>query len=242
VKALVLVLLPVLLVGVPCEAGTLASASFRLRGDFGSVAFPGAGATGTATGPGQASLGAGTAFAGTATLTGTGLTMKLELTQNAAGSFGGTPLAGDAAFRGKVSLLSGSFELETLPFTMGEPATTLVDVILPTVGAKLSFGYAAAGWTTGTASFMDLLPSATETATGTNALSPNGAGTVTLVTPLLLVGATQAPDPVFGELQLTYLPEPGAALLLVWGAACLAAAGRRRSRALRPGAPPPVIQ
>jgi hypothetical protein len=219
-----------LLSAAPSGGGPLDSATLTLRGDgFGTAEFVGVGATGTAASPSQASLGAGSAFTGTATVSldgAPGLFVRIQLTKNDPGSFAGAPLAGEAPFRGQATLLSGAFPIGDVSFVVGEPTKHAVAVVIPTVGLKTTFGVLAKGWTTGTASFSQ----DPATAMGTNALSPNGAGTLTLVTPLV-IGTSQAAMPVIGELHLTYAPEPGATLLLVWGGICLAAVGHARSRA-----------
>jgi hypothetical protein len=225
-----LALVGLILWSAPSGAASLASATLTLRGGgFGSIDFPGPGATGTATGPTQASLDAGTAFNGTVSglLSGfPGLFFKLQLTQNDAGSFSGSPLAGNAAFRGVLSLATASLPIGTLPFVLGEPFSKVTKLILPTGGFPLTVVQFASGWTTGTLAFTQT----SATAMGTNNLSANGAGTLTLVTPVL-IGSTAASAPViFGELSLTYVPEPGTALILGWGVLCLAALGHRRGR------------
>jgi hypothetical protein len=235
-RLLALALLACVLPAAPTHAASLASATLTLRGGgFGSLAFPGAGATGTASSPSQAGLDAGTAFNATASgllSAFPGVSFKLQLTQNDAGSFSGNPLVGNAAFRGSLSLFASSFLLGTLPFVLGEPAAETAMLIIPTAGIHVTAFLAAAGWTDGTLAFTQT----SATAMGTNNLTANGAGTLTLVTPLV-IGTVPASAPViFGELQLTYVPEPGTALLLTWGVVSLALAGRRRSRARSSGA------
>jgi len=63
---------------------------------------------------------------------------------------------------------------------------------------------------------------------GANALSPGGAGTLVLVTPLRIVTNVAGSLAGFGVLTLTYVPEPGTLVLVGLGVASLAVLGRRR--------------
>jgi hypothetical protein len=234
-SACFLLVLGALLAPATAGAGALASASLTLRADgLSTLAFPGAGATGTATSPGAASLGAGSAFAGTAIGTispslflGLFDGVEIEILSNAAGSFAGIPLAGSAAFQAKAALRIGSFSFTSFGFAFGKSTFQQGTLILPTAGAPFPFSIQGAPWTSG------LLQVAGDTAQGTNMLTANGGGTLTLVTPVVLSSPYQPaswPIVVFGELHLEFVPEPATALLLGWGVACLAWAGRRRAR------------
>jgi hypothetical protein len=91
------------------------------------------------------------------------------------------------------------------------------------------------GWTVGNAAFTGLttklLPLPTLSAMGSFALSAMGGGTVTLIAPTKLSingGLAQRRRAGFTTLKLTFVPEPGAMLLVGAGAASLALLARRR--------------
>jgi hypothetical protein len=63
---------------------------------------------------------------------------------------------------------------------------------------------------------------------GANGLTASGAGTLVLVTPIKILTNVAGNLAAFGVLSLTYVPEPGTALLLGLGVAGLAAVGRSR--------------
>ncbi len=210
-------------------AGPLVAAELTLElGPIVPIVVATGDATGEASGPSQALLDGGTAFATTTTrqlLPGIGATWFL--TANDPGSFGGDPLRGTAAIRGILRLQGLAATIGTVPLAIGGNAefTTLIGYTGFFDSLAIDFGR----WTAGTAAAFTGI--GIQTRLGSNGLGANGAGHLVLVSPIAVSSATTGILGGFGTLELTYVPEPGTALLLGWGAICLGLAGRRRQRA-----------
>jgi len=143
---------------------------------------------------------------------------------NNAGSFSGAPLAGVMGLTGatKVCLFGpctaavANLSVPLAPVGVGGFAQVTAAVNLTVIGAP---------WTTGTAAI------GTVTMMGGAAPASNtgmASGTVSLVTPVFVstnIGAS-AVVPVFGILNLHFVPEPGTLVLLGSGIAGLVAFGR----------------
>jgi hypothetical protein len=228
------------LLGSPAEAGPLASAALEIRLGGQPVVFPAAGATGTATDPLSVTLGAGSAFAGTDVITLPASQQPFSpvdrlhffLSSNGAGSFTGSSpaqVAGAATFVGAADLSATTLvpccsdPFLRVPFKVGKQTT------FTKAGAGLVFTVFSAPWTAGKATVTGVDPtSATVFATGMNALSPGGAGALTLVSPGKVLISSGNKLPFIGTLTLAYVPEPATLLLLGAGALALGALGRAR--------------
>jgi hypothetical protein len=93
----------------------------------------------------------------------------------------------------------------------------------------VGFSVWGAAWSAGVVTLGDVFGGTTLTpvleATGMNALTAGGAGTITLVAPSKVFVTTGNIVPIVGALTLTYVPEPGSALLLGAGAIGLGVLG-----------------
>jgi hypothetical protein len=220
-----------LLVAGPAAAGPLVSAELRVSIDgLAAVAFPGTGATGSAAGALAASVDAGTGFAGTAITSCQVCAPPISgiyvfQTGNDAGQFTGTPIGGVAEFRGIYEARGfGDLVLLGIPLRVGGDTTA-------TSTSGVSVTAISGTWTAGTASVW--LPGATAPVvrTGSNELTANGAGRLLLVSPFTVLtglsGGTSFAG--FGFLELVYVPEPRALVLIAGGIALLAAGRARRS-------------
>src|SRR4029453_6203016 len=213
------------------HAGALASASLTIEPGLGALIFPAVGATGAATSSTNATLGAGGAFAGTQTFTTPLSTLepldkvRVILGGNAAGSFtGATPgaVGGSAGFTLEAvyyATKSIPTPFMKVPIKVGK-ATTFSGVLLPglgftTWGNPWPAGVASTSLTTIMVTMtVPVTGMVLVTAQGMNALTPGGAGTLTLVS----VGKTVVGLPRFSAvvstLTLNYVPEPGTLVLL----------------------------
>jgi hypothetical protein len=165
--------------------------------------------------------------------------VALSLTGHAAGSF--TPSGGPGGGLGgamtlggtaKIMAYSGYVTLVLVPlYLVGGPAPfTTSGSILPT---RTWWG---TGWTTGVQTLM--VPATTViggtqtpytvTATGADLRTAGGAGTLVLITPMLIRSNLTPDIPTFATLTLNYVPEPNTLLLVGVGIAGLALHGRKR--------------
>lgn len=152
---------------------------------------------------------------------------------NAPGTFapGGGPAGGFGAEFVPVS--GGAFVHFTA--TSGPPFFSLPLPLLGN-GGTLTFplfdlSTPTGNWTTGAATrvFMDDGVLRTVTLAGSDARTVGGLGTIQLVTPVTVLGLGALEEPVFATLTLTFVPEPGDALLVAAGVAGITALGRRRA-------------
>ena len=148
-------------------------------------------------------------------------------------------LPGPCGLGGTVNALVGGAPFLVVPFVNAAGTIGLG------VGGRLAFGpygsyIDAQPWTTGTATVtINGVGLTTGNATspgvlsqmfGSDARTPGGLGTVTLVAPGGLMSTLGGPFPLFVSMTLTFVPEPGTLLLLGSGIAGLAIIGRKRMR------------
>lgn len=228
------------------SAGPVAGTLSVILGGLPPVTISGSG-SGSSTGSG-ATLSA-SVFAATTTVPGTTpIVTALRITAaNATGSFSGAPLQGAMAIRGAARLRNGGFTAFTVPLTLdGTRGVGLggAPIFAGTSASPLTLtgGLWSAGLVqvTGVGTPGNPL---TVSLAGSDQRTAMGAGTLTLVTPMRIrnaaLGVTVAG---FGVLTLSFVPEPGAFLLLVAAAAAAGVALRRaRSAQLRLArtSPPP---
>ncbi len=196
---------------------------------------------------GFASLLAGQAFAGSMPLVQDPLgSAHLTLVQNGAGLFAGDPAGGAAPGVSGTAPFDANLCVRTLGFPIGACAFTMPFSFGGPVGTGTRMGFFATAGTPFTVSVAQA-PFTTRTAVGgatftpaisgmgTNQLTPDGAGQLTLVSPFQIANTTPllTPIPAFvgiAELELHFVPEPGLAALLVWGAGWLAWRGAKHMR------------
>lgn len=217
------------------SAGPLVSASLRVQvGTLPAVTFVASGASGTALSNLQATVAAGNAFAGTLTTT-TPTTAAPPISgiyftaqSNAKATFAGTApgsVGGVALFPVQVRVTGlGGLTLLAVPLNFGSPSTFAKSA------GGISVSAIAAPWTVGPVTVTGLGNSTspvTAMATGSNALTLGGVGTLILVSPVKIVTNIAGNLVSFGRLTLVYAPEPGTVVLLGMGVAALGLLGRR---------------
>lgn len=162
---------------------------------------------------------------------------KVVLTAaNGAGTFAGSPLNGPMAVSGRVRLLRGGATAFSIPLTASGTRGVGVGGAQVQVGTPASLLELTGGeWTTGWVAITGVGTGAaprTVSLAGSDARTPNGAGTLTLVTPIRITHSSLGSLAAFGVLRLSFAPEPRAGALLL-GSAALFGLGVRRSRRLR---------
>ena len=147
-----------------------------------------------------------------------------------AGNFGGSaPLQGQSI----VGIIGGVINL-IIPLSVAGASGNLTTNVA-------SFGLVITvtgdAWTTGTAKITKVTTDTpnggvtnTVTLTGSDNRTVNGVGTVTLVTPTRVLTSAAGNLPAPAIMVLKFVPEPGAALMLISAVAGLAALGYRRKR------------
>jgi len=201
------------------------------------VTNPAPGAMGSS-GPGLVTLTGGTAFNTVFSIPVTGTNplvtnVVVSITNASPGAFSGIPVSGVMPFFGSAVVfgLSGALAIPIPTLILGTTTTIVAG------SGSLPITIRAQGWTTG-AAVVTGIPSFTvsgtvfqsSTVSGTNNLTPGGVGTISLVTPIAIDNPVSGRTPVWGVLTLTFVPEPGTALLLGGGIAGLAAWRRRGFR------------
>jgi len=233
-------ILPVLfalLLASGAAAAPLSHATLTIRtGSSAPVIFTATNPVGAATSPTSVSLQPGNAFAGTVTIPLMGTSFltaaRISIGANGAGAFSGNPLQGTAGFLGSLAPQAYGFTYLALPFEIGRATVLTGTTTLPTGGTPVAWSAVGKTWTTGRLLGVLGIGSAAQVAstTGTNQLSANGAGHLALVTPLVIRTDASFGAVAFARLELTFVPEPQTLALLLWGAGCLAWAGRRAHR------------
>lgn len=160
-----------------------------------------------------------------------------------ASGFGGAMrLLGDAFAKYRVGFASGS---QTVPLDSIGTSKTLMQVeSLVFSGMGLTFKVPGTvtvkggKWTTATITVeamnvgaMGTAFTGTVMATGFDARTPNGAGTIQLVTPIRIDSRITLRQPGVGILNVRFAPEPGPGLLIVTGCLVLASCAGLRKRA-----------
>jgi hypothetical protein len=153
---------------------------------------------------------------------------------NGSGAFSGTPLHGTMAIRGKVRLLRAGVTAFSIPLTAGGTRGVGLGGAAIQSGTPSSLLSIEGGtWTVGAVTLTGIgVPGSLRTVafTGSDQRTPNGAGTLTLVTPIRITHTSLGSLAAFGIMQLTFAPEPGAAVLLLAAGALLALGARRARR------------
>jgi len=155
---------------------------------------------------------------------------------NDAATFTGTPLNGPMGVHGNVRLMRAGVTLFSIPLTAsGTRGVGLGGATIQAGTPSSLLSIQGDRWTTGWVALTGIGsgggPIYTVSRVGSDARTPNGAGTLTLVTPIRITHAALGSVAAFGVLQLTFAPEPGATVLLL-AASALLALGLRRARRL----------
>jgi len=150
-------------------------------------------------------------------------------------SLGGAPLSVQAGpwITGKARLTNINTNVVTVP-SQGGKVGVLVTLDLTPVKAADVVGLTQSGGRTTTTSNATpvRLTENTVTFSGGNSLTASGAGTVTLISPIVVSAPTLGLGNLPGVFRTSFkfVPEPGTVLLLVSGAAGLALIGRNRMK------------
>jgi hypothetical protein len=174
-------------------------------------------------------------FATTATLPATTpfVTAVRVSAENGAGAFTGATLHGPMAVRGNVRLLRGGLTAFTIPLTLGATRGVGLGGAPIQVGTPSSAITLSAGtWSAGLVQLTGIgTPGSLRTVSlaGSDQRTALGAGTLTLVTPMRITHSLLGSMAAFGVLELTYVPEPAAGVLIA-AALMVGALGMLRSR------------
>ncbi|MAI77616.1 MAG: PEP-CTERM sorting domain-containing protein [Myxococcota bacterium] len=150
-------------------------------------------------------------------------------------TLGGAPLSVQAGpwITGKARLTNINTNVVTVP-SQGGKVGVLVTLDLTPDQASDTVGLTINGNRTSTTTNATpvRLTENTVTFTGTNSLTASGAGTVTLISPIVVSAPALGLGSLPGVFRTTFkfVPEPGTVLLLVSGAAGLALIGRNRMK------------
>ena len=153
---------------------------------------------------------------------------------NAAGNFSGSPFGGMMPINGATKVCLFAPCLSAPPANLVVPLTPVGQGGSATVGTLVNITAIGAPWTTGTAAVGTVGIAGFKHGAASLTSSTVGAqgGSIRLVTPVFVstnIGAS-AVVPVFGILDLTFVPEPATLLLLGSGIAGLIMTGRKRAR------------
>jgi hypothetical protein len=218
---------------VPAFGGTFTGQLSLIVGGLPPVGVSGAGTGVSSVSAVSVPAGAFAATGASAPGTTSFVSRVLVTAANGAGAFAGTPLGGTMPVGGKVRLLQGGFTAFSIPLTQSGTRGVGVGgapIVAGTPSSEIALQ--GAGWTAGTASLTGIGVAGnlrTFALKGSDARTANGAGTLTLVTPIRISHSTLGSVAAFGVLRLTFAPEPEAALLGA-AAGALLALGVRRSR------------
>jgi hypothetical protein len=161
------------------------------------------------------------------------VTRVIVTAANRAGAFTGTPLHGAMGVQGRVRLLRGGFTAFSIPLTAsGTRGVGLGGAPIQSGTSASLLSIAGGSWTTGPVTLTGIGAASnlrTVALTGSDQRTAMGAGTLTLVTPIRITHSALGSVAAFGVLQLTFAPEPGAAVLLL-AAGALLVLGVRRAR------------
>jgi PEP-CTERM motif-containing protein len=150
--------------------------------------------------------------------------VRVVVSGNGAGAFGGTPLGGPLALAGRLAFRGFGTSFLQVPF-----ATPM--------GAGVGVGGTGMGVTTSFVLTLQFAEWATGAYTspsghvfqGLDSRTPGGLGQLTLVSPTRVVSNLRPPFSIVSSLTLEFVPEPATLLLLGAGAAALAWQARRKT-------------
>jgi hypothetical protein len=210
-------------------AGPLTGSLTLILGGLPPIGITGSGTGTSTTGSVTVSASAFATVGATAPGT-TPFVSKVILTAtNAAGAFSGPTLQGPMAIRGRARLLNGGLTAFSIPLTVNATrGVGLGGAAIQTSTLAITGGTWSAGLVQITGLGTAALPYTVSLA-GSDLRTAMGAGTLTLVTPIRIKSTSLGAIGAFGVLQLSFVPEPSAAALLL-GAGAAALAGMRRVR------------
>jgi hypothetical protein len=173
-------------------------------------------------------------FSANSTFPGTAFITEVQLTAlNGAGAFTGATLHGPMAVRGNARLRNGGVTAFTIPLTLsGTRGVGLGGAPIQVGAGTTALTLSAGTWSTGLVQVTGVgTPGSLRTVSlaGSDARTAQGAGTLTLVTPMRISTPTLGSFAGFGVLVLTFVPEPSALALLLAASAC-ALLGAHRAR------------
>jgi hypothetical protein len=214
-----------------------AEVRLRIRNDsipFDTAQHPGVNPMGASLGASGALLLGGTPFSGIDTVNALATPplydeIQVRLAGNAPGTFLGTPISGPAPFTGTLELRTPGGWFVTVPLVLGGSTSTTVTGFAATGGTPVVAVAQQGPFQTGVVT-VGGTGATPLIGTGFNALTPSGEGELVLVSPMRILAPGIFDFQAVAELELRFVPEPGSASLLVWGAAFTALLGRRRQK------------